>query len=326
MAAPTLNFGGGGGAAPLPLPFGREKPDESAAIKQYAEDTHALHLHLLQNRGESYIKIYSLQRNGRSYVIKFASMENESIHLIQLEYVFYEELYSLPHYDSYRQYFLEGVNGKVGMYDPDGQRAAGDKGQVYTTKNHAYIYIEFPFIESITLEQYITTPRSTRELCTILQQVCTALTFLLKNGLCHGDMHAGNVLIPTQGGQVDTTQTIKVIDFDSAGECSGTLRQRLKEIGRGTLQNLNIYGLNSTVSPLTGFFVLCKHIFTVQGLSVDRIDRIIHEYKQGLPIKQAYAKMGSLLQSMITQNGQGRRTKKRRRRRSLSASTKNRNK
>jgi serine/threonine protein kinase len=325
MDAPTLNFGGGGGAAPLPLPFAREKPDESAAIMQYAEDTHALHLHLLQNRGESYIKIYSLQRNGRSYVIKFASMENESIHLIQLEYVFYKKLYALPDYETYRQYFLEGVNGKLGMH-----AAAGDEGEVYTTNKHEYIYVEFPFIESISLQEYITTPRPKRELCTILQQVCTALTFLLKNGLCHGDMHAGNVLIPTQGGQVDTTQTIKVIDFDSAGQCSGTLHQRLKEIGRGTLQNLNIYGLNSTVSPLTGFFVLCKHIFTVQGLPVDRIDRIIHEYKQGLPIKQAYAKMGSLLQSMIAQNGQGRRRKRtqkqKRRRRSLSASTKNRNK
>lgn len=323
MAAPTLNFGGGGGAAPLSLSFGRGEPDESAAIKQYAIDTHATVPQLLPHREGSYIKIYRVQRNGRSYLIKFAARTDEWVYLIQSEYVFYKKLYTLPEYETYRQYFLDGVNGKLGMY-----AAAGDEGEVYTTNNHEYIYVEFPFIESISLEQYITTPRPKRELCTILHQVSTALTFLLKNGLCHGDMHAGNVLIPTQGGQVDTTQTIKVIDFDSAGECSGTLHQRLTEIGRGTLQNLNIYGLNAASSPLTGFFVLCKHSFTVQGLPVDRIDRIIYEYKQGLPIKQAYAKMASLLQSMIGQNGQGRRRKRtqKKRRRSLSASTKNRNK
>jgi serine/threonine protein kinase len=217
-------------------------------------------------------------------------------------------LYRLPNYEANKQYFLEGVIGGDHKY-----------------KDYEYSYILFPFIENQTLEEYSQTKQPVSHICTILHQLNLALVFLLKNGLCHGDMHAGNVLILPD-------RTIKVIDFDKSGDCDEKLETGYQTVrGRNAVRrNVDFIGVPS--SSITGFFVLCKHIFTLQDLPVERMDRIIQEYLTDLPIEQAYAKMYAFLEAVKGQNGQGRRTRKRKqkqkqkRRRSLPASTKNRNK
>jgi serine/threonine protein kinase len=247
--------------------------------------------------------MYNVKHNNIQYIIKF-SKDPVYSSLINQEYRIYETLYRLPNYEANKQYFLEGVIG-------------GD----HEYKGYQYSYILFPFVENQSLEEYSQTKQSVSHICTILQQVNLALVFLLKNGLCHGDMHAGNVLILPD-------RTIKVIDFDKSGDCDEKLETGYQTVrGRNAVRrNVDFIGVPS--SSITGFFVLCKHIFTLQDLPVERMDRIIQEYLTDLPIEQAYAKMYAVLEAVKGQNGQGRRTKKRaqKRRRSLPASTKNRNK
>ena len=68
-----------------------------------------------------------------------------------------------------------------------------------------------PYVENISLEEYVNDTINTKDLCNILIEVSRVLQFLFTKGYCHGDMHAGNVLI--------TEDDVKIIDFDKAGGC-----------------------------------------------------------------------------------------------------------
>jgi serine/threonine protein kinase len=223
-------------------------------------------------------------RNGETEYLLKCSTDPMYDQLIKREYAMYQQLYSLPEFHKYSEYFLEGVEG-----GHDGVH-----------------YILFPYIESTTLEQYILTkPMPTPSaVCGILKKVKIALVFLLQNKMCHGDLHAGNVLIHGN--------SVKVIDFDKAGRCdqgmvTGYTRLESRNAVR---QNVNFIG---TPGSTTGFFVLCKDMFARLGIqSQSQIDSIIKRYIASSNIDEAYASITKVLDEVIDNAQRGKGRKKRR--------------
>jgi serine/threonine protein kinase len=235
-----------------------------------------------------YDHIYTFNTGDTKYLLKISTHDHAG--LIEHEYGVYQQLYSFAAYHEHRKYFLEGVQG------------GSHKG---------FSYIFFPFLESTSLEVYIRSKHTHSEVCTILKKVMTALVFLLRNKICHGDLHAGNVLIHGD--------SVKVIDFDKAGPCDGVMHTGYARVkGRnGLRQNVNFIGTPD--SKTTGFFVLCKDIFTRLGIQ-SPIDSIIDKYLATSDINEAYASISAFLDSVIqnAQQGKGRRKKRRTRRKTRS--------
>lgn len=215
----------------------------------------------------------------REYLLK-CSTDPQYDELIKYEYAMYQELYSLPEFDKYSEYFLEGVEG-------------GHEG---------VNFILFPYIESTTLEEYLRTKPSPSAVCTILKQVMNALVFLLQNNICHGDLHAGNVLIHGD--------LVKIIDFDKAGSCDEEMYTLTAKIGnrKALRKNVNFIG---TPGHTTGFFVLCKDIFTRLDIQ-SPIDSIISTYLESSDIHQAYESISTFLDGEIANAQRGKGRKKRR--------------
>jgi serine/threonine protein kinase len=257
---------------------------------------------------EPYTHIFEFNHEGSRYLIKFASDSTlqymtDDIYmkpLIQHEWDVYKQIQNLPEYDKYKKYFLEGVKG----------------GEYKYSEINSCAYIILPYIKSESLEGFVReklrvkdNKEVARTLCNYLEHVAYALEYLLSHGICHGDMHSGNILITDEG--------IKVIDFDTAGSCDQHMNLGRSNIkGRQTLRrNMNLIGyLGNT---FTGFFVMCKSIFSkFNHLKpfVERIDTIVEEYLQREDVSLAYKKIISLLKSIQAQEG-GRRTRRSRTRR-----------
>jgi serine/threonine protein kinase len=237
-----------------------------------------------------YDHIYTFNTGDTKYLLKISNHDHAE--LIKHEYGVYQQLYSFARYHEHRKYFLEGVEG------------GSHKG---------FSYIFFPFLESTSLEVYIRSKHTHSEVCTILKKVMTALVFLLRNKICHGDLHAGNVLIHGD--------SVKVIDFDKAGPCDGVMHTGYARVkGRnGLRQNVNFIGTPD--SKTTGFFVLCKDIFEQVGIQID-IDSIIEKYLATSKIDEAYGSITDELDKLIgkEQGGKGRRKKRRTQRQKKSRS------
>jgi len=189
-----------------------------------------------------YTHIYEFNHE-RPYVIKFSS---DPIHrpLIQHEWDMYTQLYSFDN----QSYFIKGVDG--GTF----------KGCAYTI---------LPFIKAKSLEESLL-DLGKEQIIDILNTVADALLYLLSKGICHGDMHAGNILLTDDG--------VKIIDFDKAGACDGQMNVGYTSVkGRKALRkDLNFIGV--PYNNHTGFFIMVKDIFRKKGLSVERIDEIIQRY------------------------------------------------
>ena len=195
-------------------------------------------------RMHPYSHIYEFNAD-RLYLIKFSSDPTYKP-LIQHEWAMYQQIYTFDN----QSYFIQDVEG-------------GDfKGCAYTI---------LPFIKAISLERSVTR-LSKQEVISILNTVADALLYLLSKGICHGDMHAGNILLTDDG--------VKIIDFDKAGPCDGQMNVGYTSVkGRKALRkDLNFIGV--PYNTHTGFFIMVKDIFRKKGMSTERIDEVIKRYME----------------------------------------------
>lgn len=245
---------------------------------------------------EPYTHIFKFNHRGSLYIIKFASestiqYKTNDIFMkpfIQKEWEVYQQIQNLPDYETHKQYFLEDVKG--GEYN-------------------SCAYLILPYIKSETLEGFVNrtleaNTQVAKQSCKYLQDAASALEYLISHGICHGDMHSGNILITDKG--------TKIIDFDSAGECDQVMDLGYAHInGRKTLRrNVNFIGHKG--NTFTGFFIMCKDIFSKFNYLkpfIIRINRIIQEYKNSEDVFLAYKKIISLLKTIQGQEG-GRRTRR----------------
>lgn len=231
---------------------------------------------------EPYPHIFEI-RKGTKYLLKFYdSFPYEG--LIRDEWNFYKTIYAVTKNTEYAKYFVQGVRG--GEFE-------------------GIPYILMPYVENITLEDYVKGTVDITDLCNILSHVTHVVYFLFTKGLCHGDMHAGNVLITNDG--------VKIIDFDKAGECDKPLEAGYARFkGRNALRrNMNFIGTGHF--PPTGFFVMCKDIFAhIPKLVkyVPRIDEIIKEYVAEEDIPRAYKAILALFDEIKDTQAGGRKTRK----------------
>jgi len=232
---------------------------------------------------EPYPHIFEI-RKGTKYLLKFYDSPPYDT-LIRDEWNFYKTIYALTENTEYAKYFIEGVRG--GEFE-------------------GIPYILMPYVENTTLEDYVKGTVDIPDLCNILSRVSHVLSFFVSKGLCHGDMHAGNVLITDEG--------VKIIDFDKAGECNQPVEAGYTRFkGRNALRrNMNFIGTGHF--PPTGFFVMCKDIFAhIPKLVkyVPRIDEIIQGYVAEEDIPSAYDAILALFDEIKhTQAGEGRKRKR----------------
>ena len=230
-------------------------------------------------RMDPYTHIYQFN-NGSLYLIKFSS---DPMHkgLIQHECNIYTQIYALEK----TSYFIEGIEGG-------------------TFKGCAYIIL--PLVNAKSLEESIA-KLSNSDIFSILSTVADALLFLVANDICHGDMHAGNILLTDDG--------VKIIDFDKAGPCDGEMNVGYTSVKsrKALRKDLNFIGV--PYNTHTGFFGMVKDIFRKKGISTNKIDEIIDKYinsnSNREKIEEAYVSMKDILANVP--NG-GRRTRRRRRR------------
>ena len=194
-------------------------------------------------RMDPYLHIYEFNHKDRRYLIKFSSDPNYK-ELIAHEWSMYRQIYTFEN----QSYFLQGVEG--GEY----------KGCAYTI---------LPFVKAISLEE--SAKRLSKEqLSDILSTVADALLYLLSHGICHGDMHAGNILLTGDG--------VKIIDFDKAGPCDGLMNVGYTSMkGRKAMRkDLNFIGV--PYNTHTGFFIMVRDLFIKKGIPTERIDEVIDRY------------------------------------------------
>jgi serine/threonine protein kinase len=194
-------------------------------------------------RMQPYIHIYEFNSNGNFYLIKFSSDPNYK-ELIAHEWSMYRQIYTFEN----QSYFLKGVEG--GEY-----------------KECSYTIL--PFVKAISLEA--SAKRLNKEdFAQILSTVADALRYLLSKGICHGDMHAGNILLTDDG--------VKIIDFDKAGPCDGLMNVGYTSFkGRKPLRkDVNFIGV--PYNTHTGFFIMAKDLCTKKGMPTHKIDNIIDRY------------------------------------------------
>ena len=232
---------------------------------------------------EPYPHIFEI-RKGTKYLLKFYDSPPYDT-LIRDEWNFYKTIYALTEDTNYSQYFIQGVRG--GEFE-------------------GIPYIIMPYVENTTLEDYVKGTVDITDLCNILSHVSHVVYFLFTKGVCHGDMHAGNVLITEDG--------VKIIDFDKAGECNQPVEAGYTRFkGRNALRrNMNFIGTGHF--PPTGFFVMCKDIFArIDTLVkyVPRIDEIIQAYLAEEDIPRAYDAILALFDEIKNnQTGEGRKRKR----------------
>jgi len=233
--------------------------------------------------------IYDFKNDSNRYLMKL-SADPDIKGPIKNEREFYGKLYEiLKNNPDYRKYFIEGVTG-------------GD----YVYQDLKYEYIIIPFIENTPLDTYIKKGPDIKELCNILESVKEGLFFLFSNGLCHGDMHSGNVLITESG--------VLIIDFDTAGECNEKIITGFTDKLR---KDVNFIG--KPANHNTGFFIMCKNIFTFLKVKQEKdVQEIIDTYLTDDYIDKAYEDFSTVLNKIrISQNTQNspigglRRTRKR---------------
>ena len=235
-------------------------------------------------RMDPYTHIYQFN-NGSLYLIKFSSDPTHK-DLIQHEWNIYTKIYRLKE----TSYFIQGIEGG-------------------TFKGCAYIIL--PLVNAKSLEESIAKESianlSKSDIFRILSTVADALVYLLANDICHGDMHAGNILLTDDG--------VKIIDFDKAGPCDEMMNVGYTSVKnrKALRKDLNFIGV--PYNTHTGFFVMVKDIFRKKGISVNKIDEIIDKYinsnSNREEIEEAYVSMKDILTKL--QKG-GRRTRRRRRR------------
>jgi len=225
--------------------------------------------------------MYAFTTGGQRYFLKF-SADSLYSQLIMTELNIYTRIYDLAD-EEHKGFFVQGVEG--GMFPYQG-----------TT----FSYIIIPYIESISLVRY--TGKDVKE---VLKGVVKAMRFLLGNDICHGDLHADNVLI--QG-----TNPI-LIDFDSAGSCEeksevGYTKVKGRSVKR---KNINFIG---TPGNRTGLFVICHDTLSrYYPKDAEKVKEIITLYLETEDIGSAY----DALQKLLEQKGGRTRKRKRKGRKTL---------
>jgi serine/threonine protein kinase len=213
--------------------------------------------------------MYEFKNESKRYLMKL-SADADIKGPIKNEREFYTQLYEiLKNNPDYRKYFIEGVAGGEYVY-----------------QELTYEYIIIPFIENTPLDIYITQRPDIKKLCDILYSVKEGLLFLFNNGLCHGDMHSGNVLITESG--------VLIIDFDTAGGCNERIETGFMDKSR---KDVNFIG--KPANPTTGFFIMCKNIFTfLNRKEGEDIQEIIDTYLEDGDIGKAYDDLSTVINTI----------------------------
>jgi serine/threonine protein kinase len=244
-------------------------------------------------RMNPYIHIYEFNWNERLYMIKFSS-RLPHIDLIKKEKIIYDQIKDFEN----KSFFIEDVEGGI-----------LDEGVPY----EECAYIILPFITAISLENYIYTKDfSKAKFYQVISAVARGLLYLLSKGICHGDMHAGNILITYDTERKE--DLVKIIDFDKAGACNDIMPNGLG-FPSALRKDVNFIGLPDD-NNYTGFFIMVKHIMEQKGISAGPIDSIIEQYKESNntleDIEKAYRDL--ILYSKGGRKTPGRRTMKSKRR------------
>jgi len=115
--------------------------------------------------------------------------------------------------------------------------------------DYMYTYLKMPYSEGVDLLTFFESGPDQKKVYRFFKEIATGLLILSKHDFSHGDMHAGNVLV--------SGNTIKIIDFDSAG--------------KGTeIRNRNFKDNH-------GFFTLCQYFITDPNLK-EKINQIRLDY------------------------------------------------
>jgi len=312
-SSPTSNSNRLSPPPPLSL-FSISKPNvnivnDSESIKKFIQEPFVRDIVNTQNvEIENFYEYPHIYVGKKQVLLKF-SRDGVYKSNITNEWAIYKKIYALPDIERYKHYFLEGVIG--GEYDSRG-------------------YIILPYMDGLTLEEYIKKNIHSIDdkilsitICKYLEEAAYALEYLLTHGICHGDMHAGNIFLTLDKTKANEAYMLKIIDFDKAGQCDQLMNLGYSSVTAGYKKNtvnaarqsvrrdVNFLGL-AYDKNYTGFFVMCKDIFnkfTYLRAFIERINIIIEEYKQREDVFLAYKKIISLLKSIQAQEG-GRRTRR----------------
>ena len=227
-----------------------------------------------------HVYMYAFTTGGQRFFLKFSSDPLYS-DLVTTEWNIYTRIYELVD-EEHRGYFVQGVEGGIFSYE-----------------GTTFSYIIIPYIESISLARY--TGKDVKE---VLKGVVKAMRFLLGHDICHGDLHADNVLI--QG-----TNPI-LIDFDSAGSCEEKSEIGYTKVKGRNVKRKNINFIGMPGNP-TGLFVICRDSLSrYYPKDAEKVKEIIDVYLEAEDIGSAY----TALQKLLEQKG-GRKTRRKNRSRRL---------
>lgn len=163
-----------------------------------------------QIRSKGIYAYYSCQSGKDTYILKGLKLEYQSrkqfAHLLQREY---KQCSALNH---------EGIVKYIDLIETENQGTC----------------IVLEYINGRSLKEYIQERHSGEEKFAVLHQLASAVDYLHKNKVVHGNLKPSNILITNQGDQVKLID-FRFLDPDESGEQSISLKYLAPELRDGTM-------------------------------------------------------------------------------------------